>query len=169
MTAIFWILYNFIDTHSFAFKMFLFVKTLIGRTYTVEIDYNSTIGELRQAIFDKYNIPQSLQMLLFAGKLLTNDQATFFDWNIRRDSGMHMLNLPAAKYSHKIIFENKDKKELTVILNSSNLIEDIKFQIQDKTGIPFESIRVFYNDRELSDEEALIESKIIPVNYTYRL
>ena len=58
------------------------------------------------------------------------------------------------------------KKELTVMLNSINLIEDIKFQIQDKTGIPFESIRVLYNERELSDEEALIESKILPVNYT---
>ena len=145
--------------------MLLFLKAITGRTYTIEIDDNSTIGELRQAIYDKYNIPQSLQMLVFAGKLLTNDQATFFDLNIRRDSGMHMLNLPGIKYSHKIIFENKGKKELTVILNSSNLVEDIKFQIQDKAGIPFESIRVFFNDRELSDEEAIIEPKILPFHY----
>ena len=74
-----------------------------------------------------------------------------------------MLNLPGIKYSHQIIFENKIKKELTVMLNSINLIEDIKFQIQDKTGIPFESIRVFHNERELSDEEALIELKMIPL------
>ena len=140
--------------------MFIFVKTLIGRTYTVEVEENSTIGELRQAIFDKSNIPQSLQMLVFAGKLLINDKATLSEWYIGRDYGMNMLNFPGNIYSHKIVCDHKEAKELTVKLSWSNLIEDIKFQIQDKTGIPWESIRVFYKDRELSDEEAIIRSKI---------
>ena len=59
--------------------MYIFVKAFRERTYTVEMDENNTIGELRQAIYDKSNIPQSLQILLYAGKLLTNDQATLSD------------------------------------------------------------------------------------------
>ena len=149
-----------IDAHCFTYKMFLFIKTPSGRTYTVEIEENCTIGELKQAIFDKSNIPQSLQMLVFAGKLLTNDHATLSEWYVRRDYGLHMVSLPGIKYSHKIVCDHKVAKELTVKLNWSNLIEDIKFQIQDKTGIPWESIRVFYKDRELSDEEAIIKFKI---------
>ena len=41
-------------------------------------------------------------------------------------------------------------------------MEDIKFQIQDETGIPCDSIEVFFGDRELSDEAALVDSKFIP-------
>ena len=60
------------------------------------------------------------------------------------------------------MFDNiKHNKILQVKLQSCSLVEDIKFQIQDETGIPCDSIKVFFEDRELSDEEALIDSKFI--------
>ena len=90
--------------------MYIFVKAFNKRTYIVEMDENNTIGELRLAIFDKYSIPQSLQILVYTEKLLTNDQATLSDWCIFSDTVMIMLNLSRIKYFHKIIFENNDKK-----------------------------------------------------------
>ena len=74
-----------------------------------------------------------------------------------------MISLPATKFTHNIIFNsNHEDSKLTVSLHSGCLIEDIKFQIQDKTGIPCDSIRVFHDCKELGDEEALIKLYFYP-------
>ena len=138
--------------------MYIFVKSLSGRCYQLDVEWYSTIGHIKQCLYDKSNIPPSLQLYVFAGKLLTNDKTTISDWNLSKESTIHMINWPNVRFVHNIIFENiKHNKILQVKLQSCSLVEDIKFQIQDETGIPCDSIKVFFEDRELSDEEALID------------
>ena len=143
--------------------MEIYIKTITGKTITVPYDYNKTIGEVKEFIWEKTNILPSLQLIVFAGRILTNNHQTLSQWNIQRETNLHMISLPATKFTHNIIFNsNHEYSKLTVSLYSSSLIEDIKFQIQDKTGIPCDWIRVYHDCRELGDEEALISLPILP-------
>lgn len=148
-----------------------FVKTLTGKTLTIQSDPAWTIARLQAAIQDTEGIPPDQQRIIYQGKQLEPDR-TLSSYNLMHESTVHLVlrlrgdyswsdnatrssNNATRSSSYTTFVKTLTGKTITLTTAPDWTIARLKNAIFEVEGIPPDQQRLIYAGKQLESDRTL--------------
>ena len=143
--------------------MRLFVKTLTGKLFEIEVEPNDTIETVKMKIQDHEGIPPDQQILIHNSRRL-EEPRNLSDYCIKNEYTISML-LKIRGCNLKTIFVNIDGQKTRMAICICGDVKHIKEQINEKLGIKPEFQELSLNGKLLDDEKVKTNSLLSGLSF----
>ena len=134
--------------------LLLFVKTLTGKTVTLNVGVRDTVGDLKRKINQKEGIPVAQQCLIAAGKPLA-DTDDIHAIGVQNHSVLHLVLRVPSRSPLSLSVQTPNGENLTVNSNIADTINQIKEMIESENGISATHQVLLYEGEILQGERTL--------------